>query len=54
MKHQADKKRRHFEFQLGEHVLVKLQPYQQSSVALWKYQKFGSRNFGSLLTVCSL
>lgn len=41
MKHQADKNCRHVEFQLGDQVLVKLQPYRQSSVALQKYQKLG-------------
>lgn len=47
MKHEADKKCRHVEFQLGDQVLVKLQPYQQSSVALPKYQKLSSCCFGS-------
>lgn len=47
MKHQADKKCSHVEFQLGGQVLLKLQPYRQSSVALQKYQKLGSCYFGS-------
>jgi len=46
MKHQAAKKRRHVEYQLGDQVVVKLQPYRQSLVALWKHQKLGSRYFG--------
>lgn len=46
MKHYADKHRRNEEFQVGELVLVKLQPYRQHSVALRKHQKIGLRYFG--------
>ncbi|MCI01082.1 transposon TF2-1 polyprotein, partial [Trifolium medium] len=46
MKHQADKHRRDVKFQIGELVLVRLQPYRQQSVALRKNQKLGMRYFG--------
>lgn len=46
MKDQADKKRKHVEFQVGDSVLVKLQPYRQSSAALRKHQKLGLCFFG--------
>ncbi|PNY00079.1 hypothetical protein L195_g023353, partial [Trifolium pratense] len=46
MKAQADKHRREVQFEVGEHVLVKLQPYRQNSVALRKNQKLGMRYFG--------
>lgn len=46
MKIQADKKRRYFEFAVGDIVLVKLQPYRQHSLALRKNQKLGMRCFG--------
>lgn len=46
MKKQADKHRRDVQLQIGELVLVKLQPYRQQSVALRKNQKFGIRYFG--------
>jgi hypothetical protein len=46
MKIQADKHRQHVEFQVNDQVLVKLQPYRQSSVALRKNQKLGLRYFG--------
>lgn len=46
MKFQANKKRRHVEFNIGDLVLVKLQPYHQSFLALRKHQKLGLRYFG--------
>nr|KYP63732.1 Transposon Ty3-G Gag-Pol polyprotein [Cajanus cajan] len=46
MKKFADKKRIPLEFDIGELVLVKLQPYRQHSVALRKHQKLGLRYFG--------
>ncbi|PNX77624.1 Ty3/gypsy retrotransposon protein [Trifolium pratense] len=46
MKHQADKHRKDVKFQVGEMVLVRLQPYRQQSVALRKNQKLGMRYFG--------
>lgn len=39
MKNQADRKRRDLQFEVGELVLVKLQPYRQHSMALCKIQK---------------
>ena len=46
MKAQADKHRHDVQFQVGDNVLVKLQPYRQHSVALRKNQKLGMRYFG--------
>ncbi|MCI23378.1 hypothetical protein A2U01_0044557, partial [Trifolium medium] len=46
MKKQADKNRTEVNLQVGELVLVKLQPYRQQSVALRKNQKLGMRYFG--------
>ncbi|GAU37387.1 hypothetical protein TSUD_22610 [Trifolium subterraneum] len=43
---QADKHRREVKLQVGDLVLVKLQPYRQQSVALRKNQKLGMRYFG--------
>ncbi|MCI23208.1 hypothetical protein A2U01_0044386 [Trifolium medium] len=39
MKAQADKRRHELQLQVGDNVLVKLQPYRQQSVALRKNQK---------------
>jgi hypothetical protein len=47
MKKQADKHRSDITLQVGDLVLVKLQPYRQQSVALRKNQKLGMRYFGS-------
>ncbi|GAU19157.1 hypothetical protein TSUD_79800 [Trifolium subterraneum] len=46
MKKQADKHRRDISYQVGDFVLIKLQPYRQHSVALRKNQKLGMRYFG--------
>ena len=46
MKHQVDERRRDFQFNVGDLVLVKLQPYRQHSVALRKIQKLSMRYFG--------
>jgi len=54
MKTKADKKRRPMELELGNAVLVKLQPYRQNSVALRKNQKLGLRYFGPFLIVNKL
>jgi len=45
MKMQANKKRREFQFQVGDLVLVKLQPYRQNFIALRKHEKLGMRYF---------
>lgn len=54
MKNQANKKCRHVEFQINDQVLVKLQPYRQSSVALRKHQKLGLRYFGPFSIIAKL
>lgn len=46
MKKFADSKRRAMDFNIGDMVLVKLQPYRQHSVALRSNQKLGLRYFG--------
>lgn len=46
MKRLADKKRRKISFNVGDWVLVKLQPYRQHSLPLRKNQKLGMRYFG--------
>lgn len=54
MKAQADKKRQHIDFAVGDNVLVKLQPYRQASVALRKHQKLGMRYFGPFSIVAKV
>jgi len=46
MKHFADRRRRELEFEVGDHVYVKLQPYRQSSVAVRASAKLSPRFFG--------
>jgi len=46
MKKYADKKRRFNELNIGDMVLVKLQPYRQHSVALRKNKKLSLQYFG--------
>lgn len=46
MKDNADKKRREADFQVGEKVYVKLQPYRQRSVAQRPYKKLAPKFYG--------
>lgn len=46
MKHQADKERREWKLEVGELVLVELQPYRQQYVALRKDNKLSMRYYG--------
>lgn len=46
MKAHTDKTRTDVSFEIGEKVLVRLQPYRQGSAALTKNQKLGMRYFG--------
>jgi hypothetical protein len=46
MKAYADKHRAERSFQVGEQVLLKLQPYTMSSVANRKYPKLAFKFFG--------
>jgi len=48
MKHNANKKRRDCQLEIGDLALVKLQPYRQHSVALRKSQKLGMKYFASM------
>lgn len=46
MKHYVDKGRRDKEFNIGDLVLVKLQPYRQHSLQLRRNNKLSLRDFG--------
>ena len=46
MKQQADKKRSGQNFDVGELVYVKLQPYRQTTMSNKKYLKLSARFFG--------
>jgi len=46
MKTYADERRKYFDMQVGNTVLVNLQPYRQHSLALRKNQKLVLRYFG--------
>jgi len=46
MKHQADKKRREVEFQVGDWVYLKIQPYHLKSLAKKRNEKLGPRFYG--------
>ncbi|CAH9118933.1 unnamed protein product [Cuscuta epithymum] len=46
MKHYADNKRCDREFEVGDFVYVKLQPYRQHSIQLRKNHKLAARYFG--------
>ncbi|KAK2387836.1 hypothetical protein QL285_061576 [Trifolium repens] len=54
MKNHADKKMRDIELQVGDWVLVRLQPYRQQSVALRKNQKLGMRFFGPFMIIAKV
>jgi hypothetical protein len=54
MKSNADKKRKDVSFEVGDQVLVKLQPYRQSSVALRKNNKLGMRYFGPFTVIAKV
>ncbi|XP_045822209.1 uncharacterized protein LOC123915111 [Trifolium pratense] len=51
MKNQADNKRKDGIFNVGDIVLVKLQPYWQHSVDLRKNKKLSTRQFGPLTVI---
>ena len=46
MKYYANKKRTEREFQIGDEVYLKLQPYKQTSLALRNNLKLSSRYYG--------
>ena len=54
MKEQADNKKRHYELQMGDLILVKSQPYRQHLVALRKHQKIGLRFFSPSKIIAKL
>jgi len=54
MKAQADRKRQEVILQVGDQVLVKLQPYRQHSSVLRKNQKFSMKYFGPFKVVAKI
>ena len=46
MKLQADQKRHHVEFNVGDLVFLKLRPYRQRSLAQRKFEKLAARYYG--------
>lgn len=45
MKRQVDKKRRHFEFEIGDWVLIKLQTHRQITLACSLHNKLKQKNY---------
>ena len=54
MKTQADKKRQEVSMKVGDHVLVKLQPYRQHSAVLRKNQKLAMKYFGPFKIIAKI
>ena len=54
MKYYADKKRIEREFQIGDEVYLKLQPYKQTSLALRNNLKLSSRYYGPYTVIAKI
>ncbi|PNX93307.1 Ty3/gypsy retrotransposon protein [Trifolium pratense] len=54
MKAQADRKRQEVIMQVGDHVLVKLQPYRQQSAVLRKNKKLSMKYFGPFKIIAKI
>ncbi|KAK2449192.1 hypothetical protein QL285_008410 [Trifolium repens] len=54
MKTQADKKRQDITMEVGDEVLLKLQPYRQHSAALRENQKLSMKYFGPFKTIAKV